>query len=173
MSASQLAPMRPARGRLEDFLARLRTAKGLYKKNAGRVHTFKAIAGAEPSGVLFSATADDWDAWAAGAKAAESNEESVAFRREVANDPAAEIVAKAILEELDPPSSSGRRWRSRAPSSPFCREGSHGRDTLWRPRGCAPGTRRALRRPISQRCIAGVGTGGSFPMYRSSSSLYS
>jgi hypothetical protein len=96
--------MRPAPGRLEDFLARLRTAKGLYEKNGARVHTFRTIAGAEPSGVLFSATVDDWDAWAAGAKAAESNEEYIAFRREVANDPAAEIVANAILEEFELPS---------------------------------------------------------------------
>ena len=104
MSVSQLTLMRPLPNRLDDFLSRLRTAKNMYEKNGARVHCFRTIAGAEPSAVLFSSTVDDWDAWAAGAKATEGSEEYAAFRREVANDPAAEIVASAILEEFELPS---------------------------------------------------------------------
>ena len=95
MPISQLLLLRPLPNRLDDFVARLKTAKDLYEKNGSRVHCFRTVAGSEPNAVLFSSTVEDWDAWAKAAKAVEGNVDYRNFQREVADDPAATIVSSA------------------------------------------------------------------------------
>lgn len=104
MSISQVTLLRPLPNRLDDFISRLGTAKSLFEKSGATVHFYRTVAGSEPNAVLFTSTVDDWDAWAKAAKATEGGAEYMAFERESANDPAAEIVSSGILEEFKLPS---------------------------------------------------------------------
>ena len=104
MSISQATLLRPLPNRLDDFLSRLDKAKTLFEKSGADVHFYRTVAGSDPNAVLFTSTVDDWDAWAKAAKATEGSAEYLAFERESANDPAAEIVSSGILEEFQLPS---------------------------------------------------------------------
>ena len=104
MSVSQVTLLRPLPNRLDDFISRLDTAKSLFEKNGATVHFYRTVAGSEPNAVMFTSTVDDWDAWAKAAKATEGSADYLAFERESANDPAAEIVSTGIIEEFQLPS---------------------------------------------------------------------
>ena len=103
MTVSQATLLRPLPNRLDDFLARLQTAKSLFEKNGATVRFYRTVAGPESNAVLFTSTVDDWDAWAKAAKATEANVDWQTFERESANDPAAEVLSSGILEEFDLP----------------------------------------------------------------------
>ena len=103
MAVSQVVVLRPLPKRLDDFIARLNTAKNLFEKAGATVHFYRTVAGSEPNAVLFTSTVEDWDAWAKAAKATEGQADYQAFERESANDPAAEIISSGIIEEFDLP----------------------------------------------------------------------
>jgi hypothetical protein len=101
MTISQATLVRPLPNRLDDFIARLQTAKSIFEKNGATVHFYRTIAGAEPNAVLVTSTVNDWEAWAKAAKNTEESADYRAFERESANDPAGEVVSSGIPEEFE------------------------------------------------------------------------
>lgn len=103
MSISQVTLMRPLPNRLDDFISRMQAAKSIFEKAGATVHTYSTVAGSEGSGVVFSSTVDDWDAWAKAAKATSANKDFENLQRESANDPAAEVLSSGIIEGFELP----------------------------------------------------------------------
>ena len=101
MTISQATLVRPLPNRLDDFIARLQTAKSIFEKNGATVHFYRTVAGSDPNAVLVTSTVKDWDAWAKAAKKTEGNADYQKFERESANDPAGEILSSGILEEFE------------------------------------------------------------------------